>query len=79
MQIIDGSDQTLKKKGKAYGTIGAKSRLEKLNAEKTAQQKLEKDIKEVQHRTEEFQKIMERVKKIDDLVEFIEDNTNEMA
>lgn len=30
-------------------------------------------------RTEEFQKIMERVKKIDDLVEFIEDNTNEMA
>eukprot|EP00347_Sterkiella_histriomuscorum_P011047 403373953 len=44
-----------------------------------AQLKLEKDLKEVHIKNEEYQKIMDRVKNINHLVEFMEDNTNELA
>lgn len=43
------------------------------------QQKLERDLKEVQAQQEEFRKIMARVQVIDGLVENMEDNTDAMA
>ena len=53
--------------------------LRSTNVAQSAQQKLQKDLKEIEVQREEFQKIMDRVKVIDNLVEFMEDNTDAMA
>ncbi|CDW90671.1 UNKNOWN [Stylonychia lemnae] len=74
LQVIDEQYAGGKRK------LGAKGKNDNANQlALQAQQKLEKDLLEVNMKNEEYMKILERVKNIDNLVEFMEDNTNEMA